>query len=388
MKNKPVAIERLHKNDFNDVIDFMEFVFSKSSFPHDFPSILPRLYREKEELLNCIYAIKENDQIKAAAGVYPLKQKIGDMTLNHMGIGGVSTHPRSAKKGYMTAMMTKIVNDMRDNGVDHAALGGYRDRYGHFGFERAGVTYSATLSKRNMRHYFPEHNSSISFEKLTEETPEYIKSAKSLYERQICHTLRGEDFYLHTLSWKQNGYVALENDEVIGYFTSNNELSNFTEFYAEEGKYFDIVKAAAAGSDCDSLTINVPEWLMLSSAKEIFKYAENVGINGNCMWNILNFERVVKAFFSLKASYTELLDGELVVEILNEEKINIEACNNEISVERTNKSADIVLDHNSAIRLLFGILPRIDLPKLSREKELLALSYLPLPLYVLPPDQV
>ena len=57
--------------DSEELIDFINMVFSHNERPHDFKRLLPKLYGEGRDTSDCHYIVKENGKIKAAVGVFP-----------------------------------------------------------------------------------------------------------------------------------------------------------------------------------------------------------------------------------------------------------------------------------------------------------------------------
>ena len=49
-------------------MDLLNYAFSFSHGPHDFPSLLPKIYRPTEELMRCNYAIRRDGRLVAAVG--------------------------------------------------------------------------------------------------------------------------------------------------------------------------------------------------------------------------------------------------------------------------------------------------------------------------------
>jgi hypothetical protein len=101
---------------------------------------------------------------------------------------------------------------------------------------------------------------------------------------------------------------------------------------------------------------------------------------------VLNYKQVVEAFLKLKATYTELPDGELVLAIngrSRKENIKISIVNGISSVEYTEENPYLELDHLEAMNLLFApVCPiRESLPVFAK-------IWLPLPIYLYSSDAV
>ena len=70
-----MKVEQLTANDFEEAMDFMNLVFGAHG-PHDFASLLPALYQPTDELMKCIWAIRESGRIVAIVGYHPLEWKV------------------------------------------------------------------------------------------------------------------------------------------------------------------------------------------------------------------------------------------------------------------------------------------------------------------------
>ena len=67
-----------------DVLDFINMVFSCAHCPHDFAALLPKCYRLDLLDPDCHYIAKEGSRIKALVGSYPVTQKVLDETLSFL----------------------------------------------------------------------------------------------------------------------------------------------------------------------------------------------------------------------------------------------------------------------------------------------------------------
>ena len=66
-------IVQLTAADFEEAMDLLNYTFSYSHGPHDFPSLLPKLYRPTDEHMGCNYAIRRDGRLVAAVGVFSLR---------------------------------------------------------------------------------------------------------------------------------------------------------------------------------------------------------------------------------------------------------------------------------------------------------------------------
>ena len=79
--------------DRQDILDFGDLVFSKSDRPHDFQTLLPRLYGLQAAFEPLHYLVKEDGKIRAMVCVLPMEYQVGETVLKISGVGTVSVHP-------------------------------------------------------------------------------------------------------------------------------------------------------------------------------------------------------------------------------------------------------------------------------------------------------
>ncbi|MDR1636283.1 MAG: GNAT family N-acetyltransferase, partial [Treponema sp.] len=138
--------------DYEEVIDLGNYVFSAARAPHDFPLLLPKLFKREYFMKGKHYVVREDGRIKAVVGSYPLTMNILGDALPGRGLGMVSVHPYARSRGYMQALMETALEDMRREGAVFSCLGGQRQRYGYFGYAPAGVRAHFFCRRANVRH--------------------------------------------------------------------------------------------------------------------------------------------------------------------------------------------------------------------------------------------
>lgn len=99
---------------------------------------------------------------------------------------------------------------------------------------------------------------------------------------------------------------------------------------------------------------------------------------------VFSFERVVRAFFQLKAAAETLPDGAMTF-ALNGEKLALECEDGQVSVTplAADEECDLSLSHHEAVSLLFGCGYRL----LPAGAALLCKVWFPLPVMLQSPDQ-
>ena len=84
---------------YDDLMDFMNFVFGFDGNGEDFKKILPKLYDPERDPCRSNYVVTENGKLKAAIGAFDSKLSVGGEILPCRGIGNVAVHPYSRGNG-------------------------------------------------------------------------------------------------------------------------------------------------------------------------------------------------------------------------------------------------------------------------------------------------
>ena len=384
------SIAPLSAADFDEAMEVMNLAFGKSP-PADFENLLPKLYRADDGLMGCLYALRRGGRILAAVGVHPLTWKVGAATLPIAGISGVSTHPEFRGQGMMQRLMIHCVGVMKEEGYPLSVLGGQRQRYGYFGYERCGVEVELRLNKSNIRHCFSTP-SNIRFEPLDDGPAGRLEAARGLHDAQPVRVERSpRDFHAVLRSWRAVPYAALQEGELAGYVAVNLEGDELLEVVGRDGDTaFEIARAWVEQGDAESVTIRV-EPLAGRLLHRLGEVCEASALRGSGNWQVFDWPRVISALLAAKAaaapSGAPLADGRVTLGIGGYGAVAITVAAGEVSCERVEETPAISCDPHLAHRLLFG--PLAPSQSLPLPKEAAALeSWCPLPLFWSKPDAV
>ena len=202
--------------DKNEIVDFCDLVFSKAHCPHDFTTLLPRLYGADGDGAAHHFLLREDGRIVATLLAYPIPVHVGGQTLLSLGVGSVSTHPRCRGQGFMKTLLAAVDDRARELGADFAVLGGQRQRYEHFRYVHAGYQLRGTLSPDNVRHAL--RTVSCEGYALTPMTQADVPAAFALHTAQQSFCERREDAFLDVLrSWNASPFVLMKDGTFIGY---------------------------------------------------------------------------------------------------------------------------------------------------------------------------
>ena len=140
------GIRNLRLEEFDAFIRFLDRCYGFS--PGMFEAGYPHTYRPTPELCASTFVVEREGRIVSHVGLYPLEVVIHGVTWPIGGIGGVGTLPEERGKGHMTRLLHIVIDVMREAEMPLSWLGGDRQRYNAFGWERAGQTYELTFSRR------------------------------------------------------------------------------------------------------------------------------------------------------------------------------------------------------------------------------------------------
>ena len=365
------------KEDKQDIIDFINYVFSVAYTAHDFKKKLPKVYADDaKEDAAAHYIIKSEGRIKAAASLREIKVCICGKVLKYGLIGNVAVHPYSRGEGYMTELMGEIIRKAKKDGLDLLALTGQRQRYGYFGFFSAGTALRYTLTDVNVKHALKDtDHSDISFLPLEKASEIQIETAQKLYERRPAYTVREKEEYLSIMSsWENMTNLILQGGRVAGYL-----YGAFREVVLEdEALLYKVIKAYFDINRPKSVEITVQPFEK-RRAELLSEICETRCILPTSLIKVLNRERVSSAFLELKAKSSPLIEGEAVVKT-EQEAIKIAVKNGKARVEKAESSAPCIeLDEHQAAELFFG------LEGLTLPNEMLK-NWVPLGFILDPPD--
>ena len=373
-------IVRLTAADFEDGMDFLNLVFGAYG-PQNFETLLPAIYQPTEEWMSCNWAVRKDDKIRAIVGLFPIQWRIGETTFKVAGIGGVSTHPKSRGAGYMKRLMSRCLDEMRDDGYHLSYLGGQRQRYQYYGYERCGVSNSFTLSKSNLRHCFAD-DPDIRFDPLKEEDAERLAKAHQLHDARPLHCLRSpENFHNHLRNWHRRPHAALDReDRMVGYLVASEKGDQIDELVGDDDAIsMRMLRAWAADRADWEVSISVPP-VHTSLAHLLGQCCESTSLRAAGNWLIFAWVELIDTLLKMRLLSGPLLEGRVVVDIQKYGSLALQVEGEQATCERTDDEPTLQCDPPTAMRLFFGPLPPSKVMPLPPQATLLE-QWCPLPLY-------
>ena len=343
--------------DNKQLIEVLDDVFFRDEVPEThFMTLLPKLYKDKYEPAYNNFMIKEDGEIKASVGLFPMTMNAGGIEIKIGGIGNVAVARDSRGKGYMIECMNMCLEQMKNDGTDISLLGGQRQRYEHFGYDLAGVSVNVNVVRRNIAYIKgADYTNSYTAREITQNDIEIIKKIKALHETMCVYVNRPEEDYVDILrSWSSVPYAVFDGNEFKGYFCRRGE-GNVQELKAANVEdTLDVILCALNTMGTDGLSFSVPpydtetcEYLSINSNGCELEPSENT--------SIFNYAKFIKAFLGVKARRLKLGEGSIVLlihGIKKDEQLKITVRDDEVTVEDTTDAPDLELGHLEACRLL------------------------------------
>ncbi len=369
----------LTADDFEEAMDFLNLAFSEHG-PIDFATLLPSIYRPTDRHMANNYAIKKDGRICAIVGLFPITWHVGDAVLRVAGIGGVSTHPDLRGSGLMTALMEHCVGLMTAQKYPLSWLGGQRQRYLYFGYERCGNTNVFTVSKTNLKHCF-EGDPDIRFEAIGPEDRDRIAGARALHDAQPMYCQRSlEDFHIYCTCRSFGLFAALDGSgRMVGYLVASQKSDYVAELGADDDDIaLEMLRAWVAHHSERSTTVDVGP-MGGDLIYKLGRCCEAVSVRPSGNWQVIDWIAVTDALMKMRRRSGPMAEGSVVVGIEGYGAIRLQAEGDEAGCAAADEDPDMSCDAPTAMRLLFGPLsPSLVMPL--PEKAALLESWCPLPL--------
>ncbi len=384
-KMSEIYFGRGNASMYDEYMDFINYVFGFNGNERDFKTLLPKLYGPDDDPASSSYVVTEDGHLKAVIGAFDHDLMIGGEYIKTRGIGNVAVHPYARSRGYMKKLMYAALDDMIKDGVVLSVLGGRRQRYNYFSYERIGVKYSFSFNDDNIRHALGrERNHAITLKSVEKADTELLQAIYALYKAEPLYGIRNEArLYDIMTSWKQSVYAGFDGDELLGYcIYGDGAVSELVMKDYSRAAEFVFALYDKVGR---SIGVKMPPY-HTKAIEVLSEKCEAFSIETPKQFSVLNYEKLTGALLKVKSMYSKLPDGELTLCIngyAGRENITITSHNNELSVKATDKTPDYTLDHLDAMRFMFS--PMCAMREGASD---FARLLLPLPLYLFASDAV
>lgn len=344
---------------YTDFMDLINLCFGFTDPAYQFLGLLPKCYREEYRPQDSNYVvIDEEGNLAAAVGAYDHELLVCGRPIPCRGIGNVGVHPDHRSRGYMKLAMDKSLEDMISDGIAISTLGGRRQRYQYFGYDKAGPFYTFDISAQNARHVLGGLTPAYTVRVVTNPADPVIRDISALNASRPVNSCRPLDTYLDIAnSWHARLLAITEADRLVGYCIADGGTS-ISEFQIARDE--DLLNTLKALYDFfgGGFSVSLPPHEHACIAK-LASFSENARLGHAMHFNILNYRLVIDAFLALKLTYTDLPDGELSLLIhgyAGDERIRVSVKEGTSAVETIPDTApvDYELSHLDAIAFLFS----------------------------------
>lgn len=300
----------------NDLLDCIDLVFSQSARPHNFRALLPKEYAHPGFAAHHAVAV-EDGRIRAAVGMIPLTVQVqGAEPLQGGYIGSVSVHGQARGQGHMRRLMDMQLQAARERGYDFIGLGGQRQRYGYWGFEKCGAGLRFSVSAANVRHALGEEKDPIDFLPVHGEDASVLDALSALHAAQPLYCARPRDRLFETLcSYGARPYVLrrARTGERLGYLTAfEDSISELVLIHGAED-LCDVIRSWMKGKKSCSVYLPAGQAAMI---RQMQSFAENFSAADTQMIKVLRWDHLLQTGFALRsAAGLPLPDGRCVVAI-------------------------------------------------------------------------
>lgn len=307
------SIIKLTASDFDEAIAHLSLVFNDPNFAE----LVPSLYEPSDRQMRCNLALRRNGRIAAIVGVFPIDWVVGSVHLKLAGIGGVSVHPDFRGQGLMRLLMDAAMAEIKHTGYHAACLGGNRRRYGHWGFEKAGVEATFTVTTNSLEHagQTVRRPDQISFQ-ITPAAAADLPAMHALYRQQPIHCTRSPDFFpRHLHNWRRHPLVVRTvGGRVAGYACFDENDSTCVECCFESDAALEAFLVFQIGTTGKSLRLSVP---LIRSPQfvRLEELSDDVSLIEASNWRIYDWPAVIGALLNAKHAATPLPRGTCVLKV-------------------------------------------------------------------------
>ncbi len=377
-----MEIVRLTAKDYGQWLTLINGVFTrKNNRPMDFEKEIPKMCVADDAHMGKHLAVVEDGKLCSVVGIYPFCVSVCGRELLFATVGNMATLPEYEGRGYMSALYTRASEELKALGVIAARLGGNRQRYNRFGYESCGSHYCFTLNDSCRRVGMAKDAPVLRFQPVSPTDEKVLSCIDRLHSDRPMHVLRRKEdglpgLYKTLTIWKNVPMLALgEDGSGVGFFVVSPDGRTVSDVCGEDDAMLQHILYRWQEQLGDEITFWLPPWD--GSLSHFLGCNSGMTVASPSHFKILNYEKLADALMKLQRQcYPHLPDGQLVAGIEGYGNIRLYARGENAGCEKTEEKADIILDHLSAERFLFGpVGPRIWLPG-----NAFAACWLPLPL--------
>lgn len=210
----------------------------------------PDLYGDDPKLFESGLVLAEGDQLLCHVATFPMELVAGSARIPCGGIGNVATAPEARGKGYMSQLLEKSIERMAERRWPLSVLWGDTQRYGNFGYTRAGLELRLDMNRRTMKDITP-----AAVEEVDLADPAVASKIESLYKELPYRTDRPRFAF------------RLQRPDLRGFLGEDG----YVIVRGDRGGNPTIIELASPTGKEPELVLGVMDWLYGSSATLILE---------------------------------------------------------------------------------------------------------------------
>lgn len=333
-----------------EILRFAHRAFA-TEYDVDFPALLPKLYGPQAACEGQHLLLYDGECLAGLLALQVQDFRAAGCLLRTGWIGTVCTAPEYRGQGLLAALMERANRLAEESGCDLVVLGGQRQRYQPFGYERAGTHWLFTASARNLRDV--PRAPGLALRPMARED---VPQALALTERRPVYARRSAEGFVDVLrSWGCRPLSVWQGQVWAGYCAADG-TGLVLELALERPELCAGVLAVLAERLGGEVRLMAGPW-----AGEIQRQAaalcEQAVLQADHSYRVLHWPQVVRAALALRALCgPPLCDGRLELDIEGQGGYEIQvrdgtAC---CRPQPPAGGAAVRLTPNQAVRLLFG----------------------------------
>ncbi len=374
---------------YADFMHLIDLTFGFSTPETQFLGLLPKLYKEERQPQDHNYVVTEDGVLAAAVGAFDHSITVMGRTLACRGIGNVAVHPDYRSRGYMKMTMEAALDDMVRDSVALSSLGGRRQRYQYFSYDKCGVCHTFVVTADNLRHTYGTLDAPAVARRISEAQDPAIKAIKMLSDQSpVAPDRTIEDFFDIARTWHAELWAIENENSLMGYAIVEPNGFVTEARVADAADFMVLVRSIFAALGRGSITVRLGAF-EVDYIATLAPVAEGAQTGCSMSYSVLDYACVIDAFFALRASYRTMADGELTLLIhgrARDERLCLSVSDGVPAVRSVDEATpvDLELSHLDAMNLLFAPLSP------ARESSEMAVlrDWFPLPLWIYRADEV
>jgi len=303
--------------------------------------------------------IKDGPKVVSNVGYVDQTLLVNGEEVKVAGITGVATWPTYRHRGLMTQLLNYAISIMRKEGYAFSDLGGDRQRYARFGWERAGRQWLFDITQRSL-HFHADAQKDCQVDQY-EARPDEIDSTLALHGRELLGVKRTR--HLHEMLLGRKGKevrLARGSEGIAAYVVANpgEKDLEIIEFGGTSDGVYALLLHFMEAHGSEMIRIYSPWSHPLNPL--FFSLSSRWHVNCQRMIKILDLEATLRGFANqIITRYRQLgLQGSRNISLGIEgtdQLVKIKFSPEELLVSRiSSPSGVLMLSEPQMVRLLFG----------------------------------